>query len=114
MVLEKELRVLHLGLKAIRRDSFCRQPGRGFLLYWVELEHRTSKPTLTKPHLPIVLVPRPSIFKQPQMTYQHMSILSNSLRYIPIKQGLECMGGKYSLLCYKMGQEHIVLCCCLV
>jgi hypothetical protein len=48
IVLEEELRVLHLDLKAVSRK---------LLLYSVELEHRTSKPTPsvtlhpTRPHL---------------------------------------------------------------
>jgi hypothetical protein len=42
MELEKEPTVLHLDPNAVRR--------RWTLLYWVELEHRTSKPTTTVTH----------------------------------------------------------------
>ena len=43
MVLEKELRVLHLDPTAARK-------GLIFFLYWVELSHRTSKFTPTGTH----------------------------------------------------------------
>jgi hypothetical protein len=40
MVLEKELRVLQLDLKVVRRRLFfCRQPGGGSVPHWAELEH---------------------------------------------------------------------------
>ena len=39
MVLEKELRVLHLNLKATWEETvLCRQPGEGSLLHWAEFE----------------------------------------------------------------------------
>jgi hypothetical protein len=45
----KEPRVLHLDLKAARRLSSAGSQGVGVgsLSHWVELEHRTSKPTPT-------------------------------------------------------------------
>ena len=46
MVLEKELRILHLDPKA-GRTLFCRQQAGGSLLHGAESEHRTSKPMPT-------------------------------------------------------------------
>ena len=43
MVLEKELRVLHLDMKAARRLSSVGSQEE-VLLHWVEFEHRISSP----------------------------------------------------------------------
>jgi hypothetical protein len=69
MMLE-EPSALHFELKASRRRLFCRQPGGDNYLLWVEPEHRRrpqspppqlhftkqATPTLTMPHLMIVLL----------------------------------------------------------
>jgi predicted nucleic acid-binding Zn ribbon protein len=47
MVLEKELRVLHLDLKASRRDWHPQVARRSSLLQWVEPEHRRRPPKPT-------------------------------------------------------------------
>jgi hypothetical protein len=72
MVLEEELRVLHLDPKAVRRRLSHGQLGGGFLLQWVEPENK-EKTSKTHPHnntspnkvrLPNSTTPyRPSIFK---------------------------------------------------
>ena len=43
MVLEKELRALHLDLKANRRLSLAGSLEEALILYWEKLEHRDFK-----------------------------------------------------------------------
>ena len=60
MIMEKELRVLNLDLKAARR-LFCRQLGEGSLMHWVEFEQMNLK---TYPHSDTLPPTRPHPFQQ--------------------------------------------------
>ena len=70
MVLEKELRVLHLHPKAAEGD--CPQAARMRvsrptpIVTFRDISSNKVTPTPTRPHLLIVLLPGPSIFKAPQ------------------------------------------------
>ena len=74
MVLEKELRVLHLDLKASRRRLSSAGSQEEYpISHWAEPEHRSLKAhpycdTLcpTRPHFLIMPLPGPNIFKPPQ------------------------------------------------
>jgi hypothetical protein len=64
-MVQEELRVPHLHLKAARRRLSSRQ-------LWEGLKAHPQSDTLppTGPHLPIVPLPGPSIFKPPQRLRQ--------------------------------------------
>ena len=55
-MVQEELRVLHLHLKAASRILTSKQLGQGY-----ESPHSQATPTPTRPHFPTVPLPRPSI-----------------------------------------------------
>ena len=74
MVLEKELRVLHLDLKASRRRLSSAASQEEYpISHWAEPEHRSLKAHLycdtlcpIRSHFLIMQLPGPTIFKPPQ------------------------------------------------
>jgi hypothetical protein len=75
MMLE-ELRVLNLYLKAARKRLACRQLGQAYYSPCPQWHTYSNKATFTpRPHLLIVPLPRPRIFKPSQVHYEHLGVI---------------------------------------
>jgi hypothetical protein len=88
MVLEKELRILHLDQMASRRKQLSsRQLGRGSESLFPQWHMSSNKdtPTPTMPHLLIALLPGPSIFQPPHMPFYLTPWFSKTCGYLTVE-----------------------------